>query len=97
RIVNLCPDHIRREHVRRKLQAREFYIQAVCQGLDREGFGKARHAFEENMAIGKQTNDQSFDQIGLPDDDLPNLVEKRSNKSAGLLNSIINSTDSCIH
>ena len=56
---------------------------AAGQGLDGKGFGQAGHAFEQDVAVGQQADDQAFDQIILADDDLADFAKKRAHKSAG--------------
>jgi hypothetical protein len=40
---------------------------------------QARHAFEEDVAVGGQADDQALDQILLPDNNFPDLDERLRN------------------
>ncbi len=84
RIVNLRADDVGGQHVRRELQARKFHAQTICQRFDRERFGQARHAFEQDVAIGQQPDDQSLGEITLPDDDFAKFVKQRVREGARL-------------
>ena len=75
RIVNLRADDVGGQHVRRELQAREFDVHAIRQRFHGERFGEARHAFEQNVAVGQQADDQPLGEILLADDDLAEFVK----------------------
>ena len=48
---------------------------ASARRFDRHRLGQARHAFDENMPARQQRDDQSLQQVVLPDDDLFDLVK----------------------
>ncbi len=39
------------------------------QGLERQGFGQAGHAFQQDVAVGEQGDQQPVEQVLLADDD----------------------------
>jgi hypothetical protein len=45
------------------LQARKLHVERGGEGFDSEGLGQAGHAFEQDVAVGEQTDDQPFSQI----------------------------------
>jgi len=47
--------------VRRALNSREVDVQSAREELHRTGFREAWRAFDEQMSIGEQTDQQSFD------------------------------------
>ena len=97
RIVNLRADDVGGQHVRRELQAREFHVHAVRQRFHGERLGQAGHAFEEDVAVGQQADDEPLGQIILADDDLAEFVEQRVREGAGFLDRFVDGVDSCVH
>ena len=97
RIVNLRADQVGRKQVRGELEAGELDVDGRGERLDRQGFGQARHAFQQDVPVGQQADDQAFDQVILADDDLADLAKKRAHKSAGPLHLFVNGADSSIH
>jgi len=59
------------------LQARELDVQAFAPAISRQAFSQAGHAFEQDVAVGEQADDQPFRQILLADDDLAEFVKQR--------------------
>ena len=62
-----------------------------------ERFGQAGHAFEQDVAVGQQADDQPLDQIILADDDLAEFVKQRVREGARFLDRFVDGSDSCIH
>ena len=97
RIIHLRADQVGREQVRGELEAGELDVEGRSQGLDGEGLGQARDAFQQHVAIGQEADDQPFDQIILADDHLANFAKKRTHKSAGPLHLFVNCADTSVH
>jgi hypothetical protein len=97
RIVNLRADDVGGQHVRRELQARKFHADARGHGFHRQSFGKPRHAFEEDVAVGQQADDEAFGQIILADNDFAQFVKQRMREAAGFLDRFVDGVDSSIH
>ena len=97
RIVNLRADDVGGQHVRRELQAREFHVHGRRERFHGERLGEARHAFEEDMAVGEQADDQPLGQIMLADDDLAEFVKQRVREGARFLDRFVDGVDSCAH
>src|SRR5262245_38635597 len=72
-------------------------MQAGGERFHGKRLGQARHAFEEDMAIGEQADDQTLNEVGLPDDDLAEFVEERAGEGAGLLDFLVDGGDSGVH
>ncbi len=70
RVVDHRTDHVGGQQVGGKLDAAEFGVHRLGQGFDGQGFGQTGHAFQQDMAFGKQPDQQAFQHILLPDDDL---------------------------
>ena len=97
RIVNLRADDVGGQHVRRELQAREFHADARGHGFHGESLGQAGHAFEQDVAVGQQADDQPLGEILLADDDLAEFVKQRMRERARFLDRFVNGVDSCAH
>ena len=69
RIVNLCADDVGGQEIGRELDAMERGLDCRRQRADTEGFREAGHAFEQDMPIGEQADQQPVHQLFLPDDD----------------------------
>ena len=67
------------------------------QGFDRQRLGQAGHAFEQDVAVGEQADDQPFGQIILADDDLAEFVKQRVREGARFLDRFVDGADSSIH
>ena len=65
------------QQVRRELHAGEVRVQPRGERADGAGLGQARRAFDEQVPIGEQRDQQAFDQLGLPDDLGGELVAQR--------------------
>ena len=55
------------KQVRCKLDAAQFTPDRLSQGFDGQGFGKSGYAFEQDMAVGQQSDQQAIQQILLPE------------------------------
>ena len=60
-------------------------LRQLAKRFDGERFGQSRHAFEQDVAVGEQSNDQPFDQISLANNDIADLRKQGSDESAGPL------------
>ena len=74
-IVDARADQIGGDKVGRELDALELAANRFRQGLDRHGLGQTRHAFDEDVPARQQRDDQSLQQMILPDDDLLHFVQ----------------------
>ncbi len=76
-VVDHGADNVGRQHVGRKLQALEVHVDAGGQGFERQGLGEARHAFQQDVAVGEQRDQQPVEQVLLADDDARHLRLQR--------------------
>ena len=83
RVVDEGAGDVSRQQVRRELDAPERERQRSRDRLDRQGLGEPRHALDENVAIGQESDEETIDQPRLADDDLPHLVSERVEAAAG--------------
>ena len=74
-----------------------FTLMRGGEGFDREGLGQAGHAFEQDVAVGEQADDQPLGQIILADDDLAEFVKQRVRKGTRFLDCFVDGVDSSIH
>ncbi len=79
-IVDLGADDVGRQHVGGELDREKRTRRALGEGFDRQGLGQAGHAFEQDMAVGEQPDDQPFDQVALADDDFTHFAHERADK-----------------
>ena len=63
--VDLGAGHVRRQQVRRELDARQIGGEVFRQRLDRAGLGETRQAFDQQIAVGEQTDQHALDQMIL--------------------------------
>ena len=69
RAVNQRADQVSRQQIGRELDALESGLDARAQRLDGERLGEAGHAFEQDVAVGEQADEQPVHEILLADDD----------------------------
>ena len=67
-IENLRADDVGRQHIDRELHPAEVGLDQVRQGLDRSRLGSPGKALHEDVSIGEQGDDESFDDRFLSDD-----------------------------
>jgi hypothetical protein len=72
--IDLGADQIGGQQIRGELNALEIGPDRVGQSLHRAGLGQSGHAFDQDVALGEQADQQSFHQIPLADQHLPDLV-----------------------
>ena len=68
----------------RELQSLEAGLNACGHCLDRQRFGQAGNAFEQEMTVGEQSQQKTIHQILLPDDNVTDLLAERRNPLAQL-------------
>ena len=72
-LENVRAGNVRGHQVRRKLDAIELQRHDLRQRIDDHRLRQSRHAHEQAVASGKNTNQQSFDDLFLADDDFAHL------------------------
>ena len=85
RIVNQRADEVGRQQIGRELQTLEIRSESRRQRLDGERLGQTGHAFEQNVAVGEQAEQEPLDQILLANDDVSDLFSQRRNPLTQLL------------
>jgi hypothetical protein len=58
---------------------------------------EAGHAFEEDVAVGEEADDESLGQVLLADDDFAEFVEEWMGEGAGFLDRFVDGVDSGAH
>ena len=58
------------EEVGGELDALELHAKGAAEATDEQGLGEAGHAFEEDVAVGEEGDEQAFDDLVLADDGL---------------------------
>ena len=74
RIVNQRADQIGGQQVRRELQPLKTGLDGGRQRFDGQRFGQAGNAFEQDVAVGEQAEQEPIDEIFLADHDLADLL-----------------------
>jgi hypothetical protein len=72
-------------------------VEGLGEGFDGEGFGEAWDAFEQDVAVGEQADDETFDEVALADDDLVDLGEKGADERGGALDFLVDGGDAGAH
>jgi hypothetical protein len=49
-------------------------MERIAESLDQFGFAESGHSFEQDVAFAKNGHQDIVDEIGIPDDDLRNLL-----------------------
>ena len=83
RAVDLGAGEVGRQQVRRELHAVEIAFDARGELLDRGGLGEAGRAFDQQVAVGEQRDQQAIDQRFLADDALAELGAERGKGRGG--------------
>ena len=77
RIVDLGADDVRRQHVRRVLDAVEVQPEHACQRFHERRLAQSGHAFEQDVALDHERNQQAVHQIVLADEIAADLRAQR--------------------
>ena len=83
RAIDLGAGEIGRQQIRRELHAVEIAFDARGELLDRGGLGEAGRAFDEQVPVGEQRDQQAVDQRFLADDALAELGAERCKGRGG--------------
>ena len=68
RVVNLGADYIRGKQIGSELNPLKLQVQGASDGADRERFREAGNAFEQDVAIGEQADEQAVEKLPLADE-----------------------------
>ncbi len=68
-VVHLGAHQVRRQQVGRELDARKAGLDGLGHGLDQQGLGQAGHAFQQDVAVGQQRDQDALDHGLLPHHD----------------------------
>ena len=89
RTVDQRADDVGGQQVGRELDAMEGGLDRGRQGADGQGLGQAGHAFEQDVAVGQQPDQQPVHQLLLADDDPANLRAQPANPAGGRLHLLV--------
>jgi len=78
-------DDIGGHQVRRELYAGVLQLQRARQGAEERGFAQARHAFQQDVPGGKQTDEHALHDVVLADDDFGDFGSNASQTFDGHL------------
>ena len=80
--VNQCTDQIGGQQIGGKLNTAEPGVYGLCQCRNGKRFGQSRNTFQQNVAIGQQSDQQRVDQMFLSDDHFTHLHVQRIDEYA---------------
>ena len=86
-------DQVGREKVGGELDALELRLDGGGKGLDAQGLGESRHAFQQDVAVGEKADQQPFDHVLLADDHLADLHLQGVDKRALALDLLVDGLD----
>src|SRR5205085_1868715 len=75
RIVDVRADEIRRQEVGRELDAAELAAERRGERLHGERLRESRHAFQKDVTVGEESDEESVDERLLSDDDAFDLAD----------------------
>ena len=75
--VDQRTDQVGRQQVGGELYTRESGIHGFCQRGDGQRLGQSGHAFQQDMSVRQQPDQQRVDQVALPHDDLAHFRAER--------------------
>ena len=76
RAVDPRADEIRRDEVRRELDAGERAAEDARSGLDRQRLREAGHSLDEEVALREEAHEHALEHRVLPGDDAPDLEQR---------------------
>jgi len=79
RAVDQIAHDVGGQQVGRELDAAEARLHRRRKRAHGKGFGKAGHTFEQDVAVGEQTDEQALDQLFLADNHAPHFRAQRTN------------------
>ena len=80
--VDQRTDQVGRQQVGGELNAREIGIDRLGQRGDGQRFGQPRHAFQQDVPVGEQADQQGVDQVILSDNHLAHFAAQRIDEDA---------------
>lgn len=75
--VRLGSDDVGRKEVRRELDSYRFQIEGLGEGFGHQSLSESGNAFQKDMPVGNEADEQALQKLVLPDDDFGNLKRER--------------------
>jgi hypothetical protein len=97
RVVDERADEIRRQQVRRELDALEVRLQRGREGIDRQRLRESGHTLEQHVAAGQETEHHPLHHVALADDDLVHLRGDVVDERALLAHQVVDDRDVVLH
>ncbi len=88
-IVNQRSDQVGGKQVGRELDALKTGFHRGGEGVDSEGFCQAGNPFEQDVSVGKDSDDESVDEIFLPHNDFCDFSFERGDECARFANVLV--------
>ncbi len=96
-IVNHGTHNVGRQQIRRELDALKFRLDDRGKRFHGHGFGQAGNAFQQNMTVRQQADEQTLNHVFLADDDFAHLLGDFLDKCAFFLNPGIDGLNVNVH
>jgi hypothetical protein len=97
RAVDEGADQVGGQQVGGELDAAKRRVDRLCQRLDGGRLGEPGDAFEEDVPVREQSDQQSVDQIALTDDHVADLLAEAIGERRGVLDAVVDGRDRGFH
>jgi len=88
-VVDHCTDNVGGEQVGCELDAAELGVDSLGQGFNSQCLSEAGHAFQQDVAVGEQTDEQAVEHLMLTDDHSSNFIPQPVDKCGLVLDLVI--------
>ena len=75
------------------MDALKLSLDGAGEGADGEGFCEPWDAFEEDVAVAKEADEEAVDEVALTDDDAANFLTKERDPGGSFLYFVVNFRD----
>ena len=84
RIVNQRADDVGGQQIGRELDAMKLRLHRRRERADGQRLGQSGHAFEQDVAVGQQADEQPVNELFLADDDVGDFLAQLADPGGGL-------------
>ena len=95
-IVDLRAHDVGGQHVGRELDALKARVDGGGERAQRERLGESRHAFEQQMTVGDQADQEPVHEIFLADDDTADFLFQRPHPGGSGLHGLVDRLDASV-
>ena len=95
-IVDLRAHDVGGQHVGRELDALKVRVDGGGERAQRECLGESRHAFEQQMTVGDQADQEPVHEVFLADDDPADFLFQRTHPGRSGLHGLVDRLDASV-